>query len=100
MKKRLTEAQFQAAIQDLAIGQQTLDIAHGVLVEERTQTEFVTLLGLSKGAVSQSVSRVWVAAKGTLPEGFEQVSVVLPEHKAFIVKKWAEAAQRKRATQL
>ena len=33
MKKRLTEAQFQAAIKGLEIGQQTIDIARGVLVE-------------------------------------------------------------------
>lgn len=95
MKKRLTEAQFLAAIKDLKIGQRTIDIARGVLVEGRPQAEFVTSLGLSKGAVSQAVSRVWGATKGNLPEGFEQVAAVLPEYQAFIVKKWAENAKRK-----
>ena len=28
----------------------------------------------------------------TLPEGYEQVSVVLPKHQAFIVKKWVKVA--------
>ena len=95
MKKRLTEAQFQAAIKGLEIGQQTIDIARGVLVDGRPQAEFVTSLGLSKGAVSQAVSRVWAATKGNLPEGFERVAAVLPEHQAFIVKKWGEAARKK-----
>ena len=28
-----------------------------------------------------------------LPKGFQRISVVLPEHKAFIVNKWSTAAQ-------
>lgn len=99
MKKRLTEAQFLIAIKDLKIGQRTIDIARGVLVEGRSQAEFVTSLGLSKGAVSQAVSRVWKATKRNLPEGFERVAAVLPEHQAFIVKKWAENAKKKQEPQ-
>lgn len=97
MKKRLTEAQFQAAIRDLAIGEQTIDIARGVLVEGRPQAEFAASLGLTKGAVSQAVSRVWAASnQGDLPEGYERVTAVLPTHQAFIVKKWVEDAKKKR----
>ncbi|WP_027156715.1 transcriptional regulator KorA [Methylobacter luteus] len=96
MKKRLTEAQFQTVVRKLEIGQQTIEIARGVLVEGRSQAEFVAELGLSKGAVSQAVSRVWMAAqKANLPEGYERVTAVLPEHQAFIVKKWAEDATKK-----
>jgi hypothetical protein len=98
MKKRLTEAQFQVAIKGLEIGQQTIDIAHGVLVDGRPQAEFVSSLGLTKGAVSQAVNRVWVAAGKQLPEGFERVTAVLPEHQAFIVKKWEADAKRKQET--
>ena len=65
MKKRLTEAQFQAAIKGLEIGQQTIDIARGVLVDGRPQAEFV-------------------------------VTAVLPEHQAFIVKRWEADAKGKR----
>nr|BCU00958.1 KorA protein [uncultured bacterium] len=99
MKKRLTEAQFLAVIKGLEIGQQTIDIARGVLVEGKPQAEFVAALGVTKGAVSQAVNRVWAASQGNLPEGFERVTAVLPEHQAFIVKKWAEdARKRKRET--
>ena len=95
MKKRLTEAEFQAAIRDLDIGTQTIEIARGVLVEGRPQVEFVKSLGLSKGAVSQAVTRVWAAAGDHLPDGYERVSAVLPEHQAFIVRKWEADAKRK-----
>jgi len=95
MKKRLTESQFQTAIQRLEISRQTLEIAHGVLVEGVPQSSFVASLGLSKGAVSQAVGRVWMASKRCLPEGFEKVAAVLPAHQAFIVKKWAEDAKKK-----
>lgn len=31
----------------------------------------------------------------SVPAGYERVSVILPEHQAFIVKKWAEQALKK-----
>ena len=47
-------------------------------------------------AVSQAVKRIWVAhATNNLPKGFKLVSVVLPEHQAYIVNKWAETAMKK-----
>jgi len=96
MKKRLTDSQFQDAIGRLDVGQQTIDIAHGVLVQGRPQTEFVRSLNLSKGAVSQAVNRVWTAAGRVFPDGFTQVIAVLPEHQAFIVKKWEATATAKK----
>lgn len=96
MKKRLTEAQFLEAIEGLEIGKQTREIARGVLVDGKKQAEYVTALGVTKGAVWQAVERVWEAhITKALPEGFERVTAVLPEHQAFIVKKWAEDAKKK-----
>lgn len=34
-------------------------------------------------------------APRSLPPSFERVAAVLPEHQAFIVKKWGEAARKK-----
>jgi len=99
MKKRLNEVQFKTAVASLSIGQQTLEIARGVLVEGRPQADFVEALGLSKGAVSQAVTRVWVAAQAQLPQGMERVTAVLPAHQAFIVKRWAADAKKKQGTQ-
>ncbi len=31
----------------------------------------------------------------SLPAGYERVSVILPEHQAFVVRKWAEQAAQK-----
>ena len=96
MKKRLTEIQFQACIKGLDVGRQTIEIAHGVLVMGQPQASFVVALGLSKGAVSQAVQRVWAAFTAkNLPLGYERVSAVLPEHRAYIVKKWAQDAVKK-----
>jgi hypothetical protein len=93
MKKQLTETQFQDAIKGLEVGQQTIEIARGVLVQGLQQSSFVKSLGLTRGAVSQAVQRVWIAFESkSLPKGYERVSAVLPEHQAFIVKKWAQEA--------
>lgn len=97
MKKQLTEAQFQACIKNLEVGQQTIEIARGVLVDGLQQSSFVKSLGLTRGAVSQAVQRVWAAHEAkSLPKGYERVSAVLPEHQAFIVRKWAQEAALKR----
>jgi len=97
MKKRLSEAQFQECIQGLNVGEQTLEIAHGVLVEGKRQIVFVKELGLSTGAVSQAVNRVWIAHKAKrLPKGYRMVSAVLPEYQVYIVEKWAQIAAKKR----
>lgn len=101
MKKRLTEEEFQACLKSLEagkqIGQQTRDIAHAVLVKGIKQTEFMKRLDITKGAVSQAVNRVWNAHKAlNIPKGYEQVSAVLPQHQAYIVKKWAMEALKKR----
>ena len=96
MKKRLSKAQFLKATQGLEVGQQTLEIAFGVLVEGRQQADFVATIGVTKGAVSQAVKRVWEAhAAKNVPKGYRQVTALLPEHKAYIVKQWAKDTAKK-----
>ncbi len=41
-----------------------------------------------------------VKAPGSLPAGFERVSVILPSHKAFIVKKWGGDTKKKLSHEL
>ena len=60
-KKRLTEAQFEKIIADLKVGQQTIEIARGVLVDGKSQATFTEEFGISRGAVSQAVNRVYSA---------------------------------------
>ncbi|TWI44678.1 TrfB transcriptional repressor [Pseudomonas duriflava] len=96
MKKLLTEQQFLEAIKGLDMSEQNLEVARQVLVHGKPQAEFVKELGLTRGAVSQTVNRVWsrsaVAKQAHLPEGYERVTVVLPKAKAYTVKKWAAQA--------
>ena len=97
IKKQLSETQYQECIQGLNVGKQTLEIAHGVLVDRKKQIVFVKELGLSIGAVSQAVNRVWAAHLAKrLPHGYRRVSVVLPEYQVYIVEKWAQIAAKKR----
>lgn len=96
MKKQLSEDQFRAAVKGLDIGPQTIEIAHGVLVQGRSQISFAQALGLSRGAISQAVNRVWaVHAARNLPAGYAKVTAVLPEHQAYVVKKWNDEAKKK-----
>ncbi|EFD6870878.1 transcriptional regulator [Escherichia coli] len=94
-KKRLEKDVFLRVTRSLNVGKQTLDIAYGVLVDGKPQKYFVDTLGISRGAVSQAVNRVWDAYKQEVPDGFVRVEVVLPERQAFIVKRWADEAKRK-----
>ena len=91
-EKRLTDEQFRKAIKELNIGHGTVDMARAVLVEGRKQTDVATQYGLTKGAVSQAVAKVWQSSR--FPEGFEEVRAVLPSRQAFIVRKWAKAAKQ------
>lgn len=90
MKKQLTIQQFDAIARRLGVSQQTLEIARGVLVEGLSQSTFVEKFGVSKGAVSQAVNRIWDAH---IPIGYEKLTVVLPTEQAKVVKEWAEQAQ-------
>jgi hypothetical protein len=93
MKKLLSEEQFIKATRDLNLGEQTLRIARGVLVDGIPQKDFVSKFNLSKGAISQAVSRVWTShEKISIPNGYKLISVLLPEQKVFIVKKWEQEA--------
>lgn len=93
--KRLTEQQFLAALTRASVGPQTAEIARAVLVDGKTQAEFVTKLGLTKGAVSQAVNRVWRAHEQEPAAGMVKVTAVLPAHQAYQVKMWARQAKGK-----
>lgn len=92
MKKRLSEDQYQKAILGLKVSSRTLDIAHGVLVKGMSQVEYANTLGVTKGAVSQAVMRVWrrhLEEMGVNDQE-EKVTAILPKRQAFIVKQWQE----------
>lgn len=93
--KRMTRAQFIQAISRLNMGESTLEIAKGVLVDGKSQADYARARNITPGAVSQIVNRVWKAHLKTIniPDKFVEVTAVLPEHQAFIVKQWEKEAQ-------
>lgn len=89
MKKFLTEEQFYKAISQLKINEKTRNIAYQVLVKRIKQIDIAKKFEMSKGNVSQAVNKVFNEYKrNNLPNGYEEVTVILPAHKAFIVKQW------------
>ena len=93
--KRMTRDQFIQATRSLTMGESTLEIAEGVLVDGKSQSDFARVKQITRGAVSQIVSRVWKIhlKEINIPDKFVEVTAVLPEHQAFIVKQWEKAAQ-------
>jgi hypothetical protein len=59
MAKRLTLVQFEQTVGGLFLNPRIVAIAKSVLVEGRQQIELVASTGLTKGAISQAVKRVW-----------------------------------------
>ena len=57
--KRMTREQFIQATRRLTMGESTLEIAEGVLVNGRAQADYARAKQITAGAVSQIVSRVW-----------------------------------------
>ena len=96
LMKRMTRDQFIQATSSLTMGENTLEIAEGVLVDGKSQADYARTKQITRGAVSQIVSRVWkIHLKAiNIPDKFVEVTAVLPEHQAFIVKQWEKEAQR------
>lgn len=91
--KRLTEGAFLRAIVGLSLATKTVEIVRAVLVDGQRQADVAAVHGLTRGAVSQAVTKVWDASQ--IPPGYERVEAVLPAMQAFQVKQWAKAAERK-----
>jgi hypothetical protein len=96
LMKRMTKDQFIQATSRLTMGKSTLEIAEGVLVDGKSQSDYARAKQITPGAVSQIVSRVWkIHLKAiNIPDRFVEVTAVLPEHQAFIVKQWEKEAQK------
>jgi hypothetical protein len=94
--KRMTRDQFIQATRSLTKGESALEIAEGVLVDGKSQSDYARAKQITRGAVSQIVSRVWkIHLKAlNIPDKFVEVTAVLPERQAFIVKQWEKEALR------
>ena len=89
--KKLTAEAFQKAVSQLSINETNQAIAKAVLVDGLAQSAMAAKHGITKGAVSQTVNRVWQIAQ--LQRGkLVQVTALLPEAQAQTVKKWEQEA--------
>jgi hypothetical protein len=97
LMKRMTRDQFNQATSSLIMGESTLEIAEGVLVDGKSQSDYARTKQITRGAVSQIVSRVWKTHLKAIniPDNFVEVTAVLPEYQAFIVKQWEKEALRR-----
>ncbi len=90
--KRLTEEQYQL-IEQLptvqAMSEQNRNIAYRCLVLGQTQMSLAKEFGLTKGAVSQTVQRVW----GACPPGYELITALVTEEQALLIKRWEREAR-------
>lgn len=95
-KKKLTDDQFQAAIKDVDMPERTKEVVYAVLVRGESQTALSQSSRLSQGTISQATSRVWDAfLRQNVPDGYQRVEVLLPDHQAYIVQKWSAEALKK-----
>ena len=92
----MTRDQFIQVMSRLMMGESTREIAEGVLVDGKSQADYARAKQITRGAVSQIVNRVWKTHLKAIniPDKFVEVTAVLPEHQAFIVKQWEKEAQR------
>jgi hypothetical protein len=85
LKRTITEAEFASAIKHMRPPSElTLKIAHADLVQRIDQKEIARKHNRTKGTVSPASKRVW---RGFLKsKGYEEVTVVLNDFRAFVVK--------------
>lgn len=91
LKRKMTEAEFAAAIQHMRPPpQRVLEIAHADLVRGVLQAEIAREYKVTRSSVSQASKRIWLGFLKS--KGFQEVSVVLPDARAFVVKGWGREA--------
>lgn len=95
-ERRLTQEEWQAAVERSQSNDAHRAIARSVLVDGRSQKAVGTEYQLTAGAVSQIIGKVWRAhlliTQG-LPDGWREVTVALPEREATLVEALARMAR-------
>lgn len=89
---------FDETIQRLNISERATQMGRLVLVDQKTQSEVAKEYGVTIGAVSHQVTRIWRTYVDSLelPAGHERITAVLPAEKAEIVRTWERDSRRTR----
>jgi len=95
-RRTMAVEEFEAAVKRLRISDRGVEMARRVLVGGEQQGAVAAHYGITIGAVTHQVSRVWRAhVEGLeIPPGHERVSAVLPADKAEIVRHWERDSRR------
>lgn len=75
-RKKLDEVSFDRAVAQIAADEQTIRIAHAVLVRAHKQADVAAQFGVTQPNVSRAVTRVWRAAQ-QLGNGAKKKEVVV-----------------------
>lgn len=91
--KRLSLEEFEEAAATLSMNARTRAIAKRVLVHGHSQADLAQHYGVTAGAISQSVGRVWKAHQAIMPRGFERLEVLLLTARVPLVRQWDSEAR-------
>lgn len=96
-RRRLKADEFKAATERLTISARSEQMARRVLVEGDLQATVANEYGVTVGAVSHQIRRIWQAhcEMQEVPPGHERITAVIPTEKAEIVRTWERESRRK-----
>lgn len=101
--KRLTPQEFEALSPYLdRLGANNVVGARAIMVDGRKQAEVAREMGVSKGAISAVVCRIWEShlEHGSRPKGWVSLNVTLPPDLADVVVDMARKAREKETARL
>lgn len=99
-RKQLTQDEFEAIVPFLSSRANKAALS-AVMVDGRTQADVAREFNVTRKAISQSVGRAWQihCERGSRPDGWVPVNVVLPQDLAEFVNDMARKARAKHLTE-
>lgn len=99
----ISETGYRSHFDELIAGHTVDEAATGIFRAYLTESKPKNIAAADRDRLASQALPSWCAdlvpkasrMPATVPAGFALVDVVLPAHRAFIVKKWAEQAQKK-----
>ena len=89
-RHKMSKRDFERTVRGLTMAPEVADRCRAVLVDGQRQIDVATDAGVGAGAISSAVARVWRSYLDTLehPDGFEEVTALLTESQAAVVRTW------------
>lgn len=100
-QRKLTKREFDRAVRNLQMTTPIIERCRAVLVDGARQIDVAEQAGVGAGTVCTAVNRVWRSYLDSLtnPEGYEEVTALLTDEQAAIVRTWhRENTERRKTT--